>query len=95
MWMISTFCKFAEGSAAEIKLRALRRLGELSKELEKAKPAGGKGNVVLPPGGGTKAETLAAAGISTQTKTTYLVSQHFERSGWNVETFSKACFPSK
>lgn len=51
--------------AAEIKLRAARRIGELTRELEKV---GGPGRGKrLPPGGSlSKTETLKAAGISTQ-----------------------------
>jgi hypothetical protein len=44
----------------------MRRIGELSAAMDKAKPAGGKGKVVLPTTGSTKSEALAAAGISTQ-----------------------------
>lgn len=49
---------------AEIKLRAITRIGEISAELEKAQPMNGKG-AGLPNGGKTKAQTLKAAGIST------------------------------
>jgi len=52
--------------AAEIKLRAQRRIGEISRELEKARPAGGKGNVVLPQCGSTKTAALQAAGLTPQ-----------------------------
>ncbi len=58
--------KIAEIPEAEIKTRASRRIGEISRELEKAKPAGGKGKVVRPPSGLTKVETLAAAGLTKQ-----------------------------
>lgn len=51
------------GWVADIKLRATRRLGELSRELEKA--ASGRAAVSLPSGGKSKTETLKAAGIST------------------------------
>lgn len=54
-----------ETYAAEIKLRAQRRLGELSRELEKAEAHGGK--VCLPIGGKPKSEVLKAAGVSTST----------------------------
>lgn len=54
----------AEGWVAEIKLRAVMRIGELSRELETAKPVNGKG-AGLPSGGKTKAQTLKTAGIST------------------------------
>lgn len=57
--------------AAEIKFRAMRRMGEISVTLEKAKVGGamnGKkgGKIELPPGGSSKFETLKAAGLSTQ-----------------------------
>ncbi|HXD86516.1 MAG TPA: hypothetical protein VN641_08485 [Urbifossiella sp.] len=56
--------------AAEIKLRALRRLGELSKGLEKAKPGGArngkKGGIESPPGGLSKEQALDDAGLSKQ-----------------------------
>ena len=48
---------------SEIKLRAVVRIGELSAELEKAQAHGGK--ICLPSAGKSKAEALAAAGIST------------------------------
>ena len=49
---------------SEIKLRATRRIGELSRELEKATPDKGHG-AGLPTGGKTKNEALKAAGLST------------------------------
>ena len=52
--------------AAEIRVRAMRRIGEISKDLAAAKPAGGRGKVVLPTSGRTKAETLADAGLTVQ-----------------------------
>jgi phage N-6-adenine-methyltransferase len=48
---------------AEIRLRALRRLGELSKKLKKA--PSGRAAVSLPDAGKSKAEVLAAVGLST------------------------------
>jgi hypothetical protein len=58
--------------AAEIKLRAQIRIGEISRELEKAKPGGavngkkGGSKIDLPSGGMSKNETLKAAGLTTQ-----------------------------
>jgi len=53
--------------AAEIKLRAWRRLGEISRGLAKAHKAGkGSGVLQLPTVGSSKAEVLAQAGITTQ-----------------------------
>jgi hypothetical protein len=56
---------------AEIHLRAIRRIGELSRELEKAEPGGVGGGSKIPPMGSSKSETLAAAGISTSTAHRY------------------------
>ncbi len=53
-----------EVQVAEIKLRALRRMGELSKALEKVTTIGG-GEVGIPSGGKPKSEQLADAGVST------------------------------
>ena len=52
---------------AEIKLRAMRKVGELSKLIAKVKP-GGRGNVAieLPNGGRSKNQSLADAGMSVQ-----------------------------
>jgi N6-adenosine-specific RNA methylase IME4 len=47
---------------AEIRLRALRRLGELSRELEKATPSQRREGVTVP---GAKRATLADVGLST------------------------------
>ena len=55
-----------ETLAAAIKLRASRRVGELSRDMEKAKP-GPDGKKILPRGGSnSKTETLKAAGLTTQ-----------------------------
>jgi len=54
---------------AEIRLGASIRIGELSRELEKAEAHGGK--IRLPADGKSKDETLAAAGISTTTAHRY------------------------
>lgn len=54
-----------EVGAAELKLRACRRLGELSRDLDKATREGPAGNYKLPTGGKSKADVLASAGIST------------------------------
>lgn len=53
-----------EAWLAEIKLRAMRRIGELSAELDKAKPGGTGGGAKVPPLGRSKVDTLKAAGIS-------------------------------
>jgi hypothetical protein len=51
---------------AEIKIRATMRIGELSKELEKAPSGPGRGKKSLPTTGKPfKTEALKAAGIST------------------------------
>lgn len=50
---------------AEIKLRATIRIGELSRELEKAPSGRAAQKDSLPSPGQSKAETLKAAGIST------------------------------
>lgn len=53
---------------SEIKLRADRRIGEISNDLEKAKPGGAGGGSELPTGGKiAKNEALKQAGISTST----------------------------
>lgn len=54
-----------ENYAAEIKARAARRIGELSKALDKGHKVGQGSDVQLPSTGKLKAETLAAAGLST------------------------------
>ena len=53
-----------------IGLRAIARIGKLSKELEKAEYTKGHGTVV-PTGGKYKADQLAAAGLSTTTANRY------------------------
>lgn len=53
-----------------IKLRAAERIGQLSRELEKAKYDKGHGTVV-PRGGNYKGEQLKAAGISTSAANRY------------------------
>jgi hypothetical protein len=55
---------------SEIRLRAMTRIGELSRELEKAKPDKGHG-AGLPTTGKTKEEQLEAAGISTSAAQRY------------------------
>jgi N6-adenosine-specific RNA methylase IME4 len=58
--------------AAAIRLRAIRRIGELSRGLEKAHKAGrGKGVLQLPRRGSCKTEVLEAAGLSTQSASRY------------------------
>ncbi len=54
-----------EVQVAEIKLRALRRMGELSKALETAHKAGQGTDVQLPNSGKLKSEQLSDAGVST------------------------------
>ena len=53
-----------EATARRIRARAFRRMGEISKTLEKSKPDKGHG-AGLPSGGKTKASVLSEAGIST------------------------------
>lgn len=56
-----------ESWIAEIKLRAERRMGELSKALEKGHKVGrGKGRLQLPANGSCKSDVLKSAGISVQ-----------------------------
>lgn len=52
--------------ASEIKLRAQRRIGEISRELEKVKTIGG-GKVGIPTDGKPKSQVLKEAGLSTST----------------------------
>jgi hypothetical protein len=52
-----------EVQVAEIKLLALRRMGELSKALEKAESHGGE--IRLPNSGKSKSEQLSDVGVST------------------------------
>ena len=51
--------------AAEIRLRAKRRVGQLSKELDKAKKVGRASDIQLPRSGKSKAEALKHAGLTT------------------------------
>jgi hypothetical protein len=53
----------------KIKLRACQRIGEISRDLEKAEAHGGK--ICLPSDGKSKSDTLAAAWISTSTANRY------------------------
>ncbi len=55
----------------EIHLRACVRIGELSRELERAEPGGLGGGSKFPPVGISKAQALADAGISTSTAHRY------------------------
>jgi hypothetical protein len=55
---------------SEIRLRAMTRIGELSRALEKAKPNKGHG-AGLPTTGKTKEQQLEAAGISTSAPQRY------------------------
>lgn len=52
--------------AAEIKFRAMRRLGELSKVLEKGHGTGKQGKIKSPPSGLLKVATLKKAGLTKQ-----------------------------
>jgi len=49
---------------AEMKLRARRRIGEISRELEKGHKVGQGIDVQLPTGGTLKKQTLATAGLT-------------------------------
>jgi predicted DsbA family dithiol-disulfide isomerase len=60
----------AERQFAEVKLRACIRIGEISKELEKAQPNKGHGSEI-PNDGKTKEEQLNEVGISTSTAQRY------------------------
>ena len=55
---------------SEIRLRAMTRLGELSRELEKAQHGGSGGGSKLLPGRTSKEQQLAEADISTPGRTT-------------------------
>ncbi|MDT8265142.1 hypothetical protein RQ832_17960, partial [Roseomonas sp. DSM 102946] len=55
----------------EIHLRACVRIGELSRELERAEPGGAGGGSKFPAVGTSKAQALADAGISTSTAHRY------------------------
>jgi hypothetical protein len=55
-----------ERTATEIHLRAMQRLGELCRDLDKSK-GGANPKATLPNAGKSKSETLEAAGISTST----------------------------
>jgi hypothetical protein len=55
-----------ETRAAEIKLRAIRRIGELSRELEKSQPRENNGRLATS-GKTAKAKILKEAGLSTST----------------------------
>lgn len=55
----------------EIHLRACVRIGELSRELERAEPGGAGGGSKFPAVGISKAQALADAGISTSTAHRY------------------------
>jgi hypothetical protein len=59
----------SNGHFAEIRLRASIRIGEISRELEKAEAHGGK--ICLPNGRKSKSETLKAAGIPVSTANDY------------------------
>ena len=54
----------------EIQLRACVRIGELSRDIDRAEPSNGHG-AGLPTGGKTKAEALADAGLTTSTAHRY------------------------
>jgi phage N-6-adenine-methyltransferase len=56
----------AQNVAAEIVLLAQRKLGAAFASIDKAKPAGGRGRVVLPKSGATKADALAELGVRHQ-----------------------------
>lgn len=68
---------------AEIKARAARRIGEISKGLEKVVTTGG-GNVGIPASGKPKNETLRQAGILTS------AAHRFEKTASIME--SLACY---
>jgi len=55
----------------EIHLRACVRIGELSRELDRAEHGGPGGGSKIPPAGMSKAQALAEAGLSTSTAQRY------------------------
>jgi len=57
------------GLIAEIKLRAQRRIGEISRELETAEAHGGK--IWLPTGGKPKIEIIKSVGLTKSTVNRY------------------------
>jgi hypothetical protein len=62
--------KATETHFSEIKLRAVIKIGELSRELEKSK-GGANPKVTLPIGGKSKSESLADGGIAISTVVRY------------------------
>ena len=57
---------------SEIKLRAVKRIGEISRDLEQGHKVGrGEGSIQLPASGKLKEEALAGAGISTSAAQRY------------------------
>jgi hypothetical protein len=56
---------------SEIRLRAVIRIGELSRELEKAEHGGAGGGSKFPPLGTSTEQALAEAGLSTSTANRY------------------------
>ena len=61
----------AQRNWAEFRLRACMRIGEISRDLEKAEKIGGPGKFKVPNDGKFKSEVLADAGISTSTANRY------------------------
>jgi hypothetical protein len=55
----------SERRFAEIRLRAIRKIGEISRDLEKAEHGGSGGGSKIPPMGTSKEQQLAEVGIST------------------------------
>jgi hypothetical protein len=67
---------------SEIRLRAVIRIGELSRELEKAEHGGAGGGSKFPPLGTSKEQALAEAGLSTSTANRY--EQLVGRADWAI-----------
>jgi hypothetical protein len=61
----------SERKFAEIRLRAIRKIGELSRELDKAQPGGSGGSSKVSSSGSSKREQLREAGISKSTAHRY------------------------
>lgn len=60
-----------QGWFAEIKLRAKMRIGELVRELEKAKRKGPRGHFIVASGGKSKGEAIKKAGLADRTAHRY------------------------
>jgi len=86
--------KESERKFAQIKLRACQRIGEISRDLEKAEKIGGPGKFKVPTDGKLKSEVLAEAGISTSTAQRYeeLAGPKLEQAARVVDKATEAYF---